>query len=111
MITNHGADIVGIDQFSLMDDETANRTKPRAAQLFTISESLMRLSEDYEVPILGVSQINRSGQLSREDTEEINDLSHLAESDGIGQNSSKVFTIRQTGAGLQIALIKIEVVM
>lgn len=106
MITNHGADIVGIDQFSLMDDETANRTKPRAAQLFTISESLMRLSEDYEVPILGVSQINRSGQLSREDTEEINDLSHLAESDGIGQNSSKVFTIRQTGAGLQIALIK-----
>lgn len=106
MITTHSADIVGIDQFSLMRDETAYANKNRSSQLFTISENLMRLSEDYSIPIIGVSQLNRTGEISRDDTEETNDLSQLAESDGIGQNSSKVFTVRQTGAGLQIAMIK-----
>lgn len=106
MIVTHSADIVGIDQYSLMRDETATANKSRTSQLFSISEGLIRLSEDYNVPILGVSQLNREGEISRDNTEDVNDLSHLAESDGIGQNSSKVFTIRQTGAGLQIALIK-----
>lgn len=106
MIINHDADIVGIDQFSLMKDEEATNNKSRTAQLFTICENLMRLSEDYNVPILGVSQLNRDGEIDSNNVEDINDLSHLAESDGIGQNSSKVFTVRQTGSGLQIALIK-----
>ena len=34
------------------------------------------------------------------------DLSNLADSDSIGQNSSKVLFIRQTGAGLKLSLTK-----
>lgn len=34
------------------------------------------------------------------------DLTNLADSDSIGQNSSKVLFIRQTGAGLKLSLTK-----
>ena len=45
MITACKADIIGIDQYSLMDDETY-RGKSKTEQLFSITEGLMRLSKD-----------------------------------------------------------------
>ena len=106
MITACKADIVGIDQYSLMDDETYRRGKSKTEQLFSITEGLMRLSERYDIPIIGLSQLNRDGDICKDNVQDDPDLTNLADSDSIGQNSSKVLFIRQTGAGLKLSLTK-----
>lgn len=106
MITACKADIIGIDQYSLMDDETYRRGKSKTEQLFSITEGLMRLSERYDIPIIGLSQLNRDGDIRKDNVQDDPDLTNLADSDSIGQNSSKVLFIRQTGAGLKLSLTK-----
>lgn len=106
MINSCHADIVGIDQYSLMDDENYRKGKSKTEQLFSITEGLMRLSENHNIPIIGLSQLNRDGEISKDNVDTDADLSNLADSDSIGQNSSKVLFIRQTGAGLKLSLTK-----
>lgn len=66
----------------------------------------MRLSERYDIPIIGLSQLNRDGDIRKDNVQDDPDLTNLADSDSIGQNSSKVLFIRQTGAGLKLSLTK-----
>lgn len=102
LIKKHKPDIVGIDQLSLMTDYRHAREK--RLQLANITMDLFNLSEEFEIPILADAQANRN----KADTEnpESPELSDLAESDAIGQNSSRVISLVQTKAGLKLKITK-----
>ena len=102
LIKKHKPDIVGIDQLSLMTDYRHAREK--RLQLANITMDLFNLSEEFGIPILADAQANRN----RADAEnpESPELTDLAESDAIGQNSSRVISLVQTKAGLKLKITK-----
>lgn len=105
LIEQHEPDMVGIDQISLMDDSRAQKGDPNRIRLSNVSEDLFKLSEDYGIPILVDAQANRDASKKKEQ-DKAPETSEIAESDAIAQNSSRVISIKQTGAGLKVALKK-----
>lgn len=101
LIEKYNPDIVGIDQISLMDDARSNRDQLRI-QIAHITEDLFRTSEKYKIPVLADAQASRGAA----GNEEAPELEHLAESDSIGQFSSRVITIVQAPSGLKLAVKK-----
>ena len=95
LIKKHKPDIVGIDQLSLMTDYRGAREK--RLQLGNITMDLFNLSEEFAIPILADAQANRNK--ADMDNPENPELSDLAESDAIGQNSSRVISLVQKGGG------------
>lgn len=102
LIKKHKPDIVGIDQLSLMTDYRGAREK--RLQLGNITMDLFNLSEEFSIPILADAQANRNK--ADMDNPENPELSDLAESDAIGQNSSRVISLVQTKAGLSLKITK-----
>lgn len=98
-------DILGIDQYTLMQDERAGRNSNTREQLEHISSDLFDLSSELGIPILVLSQANRGGARSDE-TGGTPEVENIYGADAIAQNATKVLTIRQTGAGLEIAIKK-----
>lgn len=103
LIQKYQPDIVGLDQLSLIDDERNNRD-PLRTQIAHITQDAFQLSCKYKIPILLDVQANRGAQ--EKDENSAPDLENLSESDAIGQNSSRVLTIKQTKEGLKIAVKK-----
>lgn len=101
----HNVDIIGIDQYSLMEDERKKKGDQVRTQYANITEDLFKLSTELQIPILGLAQSNRDGAKSKEE-QGTPELENVAESDAIVQNSSKVISIRQTGAGLEMCIKK-----
>ena len=101
MIKKYNLDIVGIDQFSLMDDYRAKKGDPLRIRLSNISTDLVNLSMKYRVPIIALSQANRMA--TKSDGPE---LEHISESDAIAQNSTKVISIDKKGKELRLKVIK-----
>lgn len=97
---NH-INILAVDGISYLQDERKERGDNTTAQLTHISEDLMQLSIDLEIPVLVVVQSNREGQMN-EDL----DLTNIRDSDGIAYNASVVLSIQQKETGLQIQNIK-----
>lgn len=95
------ADIIGVDQLSLMADERRGITKKDRYD--NISNDLFQLSGRLEKPILLNAQANRG---TKENKDGAPDLDTIADSDGVGQNSSRVITIAQSPAGFKIAVKK-----
>lgn len=97
----HKIDILAIDGISYVADERKQKGDSVTSQLTHISEDLMQLSIDLNIPILVVVQSNRDG--AKQD-----DLSvdNIRDSDGIAYNASLVLSIQQKEAGLQIAINK-----
>lgn len=102
LIKKHKPDIVGIDQLSLMEDYKHAREKRH--QLGNITMGLFNLSEEFGIPILADAQANRNK--SDMENPEAPELADLAESDAIGQNSSRVISLVQTNAGLKLKITK-----
>lgn len=102
LIKKHKPDIVGIDQLSLMTDYKHAREK--RLQLANITIDLFNLSEEFGIPILADAQANRNR--ADADNPESPELTDLAESDAIGQNSSRVISLVQTKAGLKLKITK-----
>ena len=65
---------------------------------------LFNLSEEFGIPILADAQANRNK--SDMENPENPELSDLAESDAIGQNSSRVISLVQSKAGLRLKITK-----
>lgn len=100
----HKLDVLGIDQYTLLQDERAGRHSTTREQLEHISSDLFDLSCDLGIPIIVLSQANRGGV--REEGGGTPDIENIYGADAIAQNATKVLTIRQTGAGLEIAIKK-----
>jgi replicative DNA helicase len=96
-------DVLGVDGISYMTDERAQRGDNKTTMLTNISEDLMALSIELEIPILVVVQSNREGVRQDEGTP---DLENIRDSDGIAQNATKVLALRQAGGSLEIGIKK-----
>lgn len=98
-------DILGIDGIVYLSDERTKRGDTKTIALTNISEDLMALSIELQIPILVVVQSNRSGARDKEQ-EGTPELESIRDSDGIAQNATKVIALRQTGSGLEFGIKK-----
>ena len=103
LATKHGADMVVVDQLSLMSDKR-RADNPRIAYT-NITEDLFLVSKEIGKPILLMAQANREAVKNRKkgDSPELHDL---AESDGIGQNATRVLSLSVIDGTLKISLKK-----
>ncbi len=99
----HGADMIVIDQLSLMSDRK-RADIPRIAY-GNISEDLFLMSKELKKPVILLAQANREAVKNRKKGESP-ELHDLAESDLVGQNSSRVLSLSVIEGNLKIALKK-----
>lgn len=87
-------DALFIDGITYLTDERFKKGDSKTISLTNISEDLMDLSAEMRVPIIVVVQANRGGVVDKTslDTPE---LENIRDSDGIAQNASIVYAIRQ----------------
>ena len=104
LIERYNPDIIGVDQISLMEDYRKERGQPNRLKYTHIAEDLYLTSEKYEIPILAPAQSNRDAKKNKND--EAPELVHVAESDGIVQNATRVLSIKQIDETLKISLKK-----
>ena len=102
---SHKLDILGIDGITYLTDERYKRGDNKTTMLTNISEDLISLSLELQIPILVVVQSNRQG-VKDKDSEGTPDLETIRDSDGIAQNATKVISLRQTGEGLEFGIKK-----
>lgn len=102
-IEEYHLDILFIDGYLLMRDERGGYD--RTSKLEHILQDLWDLTVDTGIPIIGLAQANRGGAKKGEDggTPELEDIYGA---DAIGQYSSRVIAMRQTGAGLELGIKK-----
>lgn len=99
-IDKYKLDMLCIDQHSLMEDERRGRDPvTRAAN---ISKDLKNLQVLKKIPIIAVSQQNRSIV----DENATIDVSHIAQADRIGQDSTVVIFIEQKDGVMTLHLAK-----
>lgn len=103
-IEENNIEIMGIDQYSLMEDGRARKGDQPRTRLAHIAEDLFLLSSEYRIPILGLAQANR-GAVDK-DNQDAPGLENIKESDDISHNSSKCIGMRQTNYGLVLDIIK-----
>ena len=99
----HSADMIVVDQLSLMSDRR-KADIPRIAY-GNISEDLFLMSKELKKPVLLLAQANRDAVKNRKKGESP-ELHDLAESDLVGQNSSRVLSLSVIDGTLKIALKK-----
>lgn len=93
-IKKRSLDILFIDGITYLTDERYKRGDSKTISLTNISEDLMSLSEELRIPIVVVVQANRGG-VADKGTLDTPELENIRDSDGIAQNASIVFALRQ----------------
>lgn len=104
-VEENNIEILGIDQYSLMEDGRASFRDPTRLRLAHIAEDLFLLSSEYRIPVLGLAQANRQAT-QKENEMDAPGLENIKESDDIAHNSSKCIGIRQSSFGLILDVIK-----
>lgn len=99
----HGADMIVIDQLSLMSDKR-RADIPRIAYN-NISEDLFLMSKELKKPVILMAQANREAVKNRKKGESP-ELHDLAESDGVGQNATRVLSLSVIEGTLKISIKK-----
>lgn len=79
-------DIVYIDGFYLMRDDRSNTRSADYKATMHISQDLKRTANDFEIPIVGLTQANRNAQHTTGE-----DLTELSFSDSIGMDADCVY--------------------
>lgn len=99
----HGADMIIIDQLSLMRDKR-RADIPRIAYN-NISEDLFLMSKRLKKPVILLAQANRESVKNKKKgvSPELHDL---AESDGVGQNATRVISLSVIDGTLKLSLKK-----
>lgn len=97
-IEKEDLDILFIDQHSLLEDDRKARNPVEKAS--NISKDLKNLQVLKKIPIVSVSQQNRSS------TENGVDLTHIAQADRIGQDSTIVIFFEQKDGLMEMHLVK-----
>lgn len=103
LAVKHGSDMIVVDQLSLMSDRRRADT-PRIAYS-NISEDLFLMSKELKKPVILLAQANREAVKNRKKGESP-ELHDLAESDGVGQNASRVISISVIDGTLKLAVKK-----
>jgi len=88
--SREGLSLVIVDYIQLMESRTGRRDENRVQELSTISRGLKMLARDLNVPLICISQLNRSPE-SRPDKRPM--LSDLRESGAIEQDADLVMLI------------------
>ena len=99
----HGSDMIVVDQLSLMSDKRRADT-PRIAYN-NISEDLFLMSKEIKKPVILLAQANREAVKNRKKGESP-ELHDLAESDGVGQNATRVLSLSVIEGTLKISVKK-----
>lgn len=99
-IENYQLEVLCIDQHSLLEDE--RRGRDTITQAGNISRDLKKLQVIKHIPIIAVSQQNRTSV----DEGAIIDVSHIAQSDKIGQDSTCVLFLEQKDNVLTVHIAK-----
>lgn len=99
----HGSDMIVVDQLSLMSDKRRADT-PRIAYN-NISEDLFLMSKELKKPVILLAQANREAVKNRKKGESP-ELHDLAESDGVGQNATRVLSLSVIDGTLKISIKK-----
>lgn len=107
-IQKYKLDILGVDQYSLMDDENFKPGQPLRLKYDNISKGLFMLSCKYNIPILAAVQANRAAASKdkKSNKTEGPKLEHVSESDAIAHNSSRVIAMRQNEGNLEFEIVK-----
>lgn len=105
MIKTYKPDIIGIDQISLMQDH--RKEKEKRIQLANITKDLYALSEVYQIPILEVAQASRkASEAKKKDDNSSPEVDHIADSDDIARNSTRILSIMKKDGVLKICVKK-----
>ena len=99
-VEKYKLDVLCIDQHSLMEDE--RKGKDPVTRAANISRDLKNLQMMKKIPIIAVSQQNRS--LVEEGA--VIDVSHIAQADRIGQDSTVVIFLEQKDSVLTMHIAK-----
>ena len=93
-IKKYKLDVIAIDGLTYLTDERGKRNDNKSTSLTDISEDLVNLSIELEVPVLAVVQANRNGVVG-EENDDTPDLESIRDSDGISHNATKVVALQQ----------------
>lgn len=99
----HEADMIVIDQLSLMSDK--RRADNPRIMYNNISEDLFLMSKELKKPVILMAQANREAVKNRKKGESP-ELHDLAESDGVGQNATRVLSLSVIDGTLKISVKK-----
>lgn len=104
MISKYKPSVVGIDQLSLMSESYPSREQKRI-QYANITMDLYKISAKYGIPIVLNVQAGRSAKTEGAESLE---LEHIAESDGVGQNASRVIAMKRDEKSgiLELSVVK-----
>ena len=103
LAVKHNSDMIVIDQLSLMSDKRRADT-PRIAYN-NISEDLFLMSKELKKPVILLAQANREAVKNKRKGESP-ELHDLAESDGVGQNATRVLSLSVIDGTLKISIKK-----
>ena len=103
-VKQYNLEAIAIDGITYMTDERGKRNDNKTTSLTNISEDLMTLSVELEIPVFVVVQANRGGVVEEDDGTP--ELENIRDCDGISHNATKVFSLRQKDACLEIGLKK-----
>lgn len=98
-------DVLAVDGITYLSDERGKTHDNKTTSLTNISEDLMELSVELNIPILVVVQANRNGAVHTEE-DDTPDLESIRDSDGISHNASTVLSLRQNKDGVLIMQVK-----
>ena len=99
-IENLEPEIVYFDYFGLTQNTGGGKGVENWVQASEASKTAKKIARTYEVPFVMGAQLNRSGAQS--DTPK---LEHISLTDSIGQDSDKVFMLKETGRRKRIQVI------
>lgn len=97
-------DILFIDGITYLSDERYRRGDNKTTTLTNISEDIMGLSVELQVPIIVVVQANRGG--IKEGATDTPELEDIRDSDGISHNATKVIALKQKDGALILTIKK-----
>lgn len=85
-------DIIFLDQLSLMTDDRSRSNLQERFRYSHIMEDLRLFVESTQIPVVVMSQTSRNNTANDDGILEPARIEHLSESDGVGQNATKVLT-------------------
>ena len=94
-----------IDGIKYLTDERGRKGDNLTTSLTNISEDLMELSVELEIPVIVVVQANRGG-VSGADEDDTPELENIRDSDGIAHNASKVISLKQKADNVMVMGVK-----